>query len=258
MTAWIFDIDGVIVNFNTKKVEYPQILQKISNILERNEPVALISGRSISKVLDMVIEPIENLIKQKDKLDLLTFEGEFGAVSLKYTKNKQEINYDTEYSPPDELISEGKKISEEFSDYVFFDLKKTFFTGEIKNGVSNDSFKSVQPKIKEKLQKLIDDMSLSDLFEVHQDNNAVNVKNKKLNKHLATQKFLDWQNTKKINPEIYIVFGDSESDLQIGQELYDQGKNLEFIYTGEDEIEEKPFKIIKVGKFDLGTLEYLQ
>ena len=152
----------------------------------------------------------------------------------------------------------GKGIIEKFGDVVFFDLKKTFFTAEMKDGGNIEIFKARQKEIAEELQKLVEKSGLNDSVEVHQDTIAVNVKNKKLNKHLATQKFLEWLAIKKIEPDTFYVFGDSASDLQIGEELNNQGKKIKFIYTGAEDLGSLPFEIIKTqAKFDQGTVEYL-
>ena len=114
-------------------------------------------------------------------------------------------------------------------------------------------------KIVEKLSELVTKLGLGDEIEVHQDTIAVNVKNKRLNKHQATKKFLEWLATKEIEPELFYVFGDSQSDLQIGEELCDQGKKVKFIYTGKDDLGNLPFEVVRPSKlYDEGTLEYLK
>jgi len=258
MKAWIFDVDGVIANLQTKKVEHPQILEKIAEKLESHEPVGIFTGRTTETILNILLKPLERYVEKKSNLDFLVFEGEFGAASLRYKNGEKVLNYDMSFSPPEDLIEKGMKIISDYKYMVFFNSKKTFYTAEMNDDISIELFRTKQDEIAQKLQKIVNELNLSDKFEVHQDTIAINVKHKRLNKHLATQKFLTWLNSKNLNPDFYYAFGDSDSDFQIGQELFDQNKKLSFIYTGEKEIEDKPFSVIKVGGFDKGALEYLK
>ncbi len=258
MKAWLFDVDGVITDINTKEVKYPQILQKIVERLINNEPVGIITGRTLPKIINKIIAPIEKMASSNNVLDLLSAQGEFGGSSIEYKNGERLILSEERFFLSEELIQKGKGIIEKFGDVVFFDLKKTFFTAEMKDGGNIEIFKARQKEIAEELQKLVEKSGLNDSVEVHQDTIAVNVKNKKLNKHLATQKFLEWLAIKKIEPDTFYVFGDSASDLQIGEELNNQGKKIKFIYTGAEDLGSLPFEIIKTqAKFDQGTVEYL-
>ncbi len=258
MICWIFDVDGVITDLYSKKVEYPQILHKISEKLLNGEPVGIITGRTLSKLLENIIKPIEEIAKDKNKLRLLHAEGEFGAASMGFENGELEISYDEVFSLPNELVVKGEQIINNYQDIVFFDQKKSFFTAEMKSGSDIQVFRDKQPEIAEKLKLLVSEFGLSSSLEIHQDTIAVNVKNKKLNKHLAADKFLKWLQSKNLNPGLYLVFGDSTSDLQIAEELHAQGKNVKFIHTGTNDLGEQSFEVIKtIAKFDKGTLEYL-
>lgn len=259
MIAWVFDVDGVITSLQTRKVEHPKIIQKIVEKLERGEPVGIITGSELPWLLKNVIEPIEQQTRDKQILDLLHIETEFGGVSVTYLNGIKHESVDNRFSLPQELLEKAGKIVEvEFNDLVFIPPKQTHFTAELKWTIDPKDFKERQKKLAEKLQELVDELGLSEQVDIHQDALAVNIRNKKLNKHLAADKSLEWLSRKGLEPDFFYVFGDSQSDLEIGSELHNQGKKLKFIYTGKDDVENYPFEIIKSNKlYDEGTLEYL-
>ena len=260
MKAWIFDVDGVITNLATRKVEHPQIVQKIVEKLEAGEPVGIITGRALPWLSERVLSLIEKQTKNPSVLNNLCIEAEFGGISVIYDHGQKNEAIETNLSISLEILSQLEKlVKKDFSDGMFVDSgKRTHFTAEMKESVGSDLFKQKQKELVEKLKKIIDEHGLSEIVEIHEDAIATNVKNKKLNKHLATQKLLTWLTGRNLNPEIFYVFGDSTSDLQIGEELNKQNKKVEFIYTGTDDLGDQPFEIIKTKeKFDEGTLEYL-
>lgn len=258
MRSWIFDVDGVITDLYSKDVKYPQILDKIAFFLNESKPVGVITGRTDSTLERAIMEPLENLVEDSSALDLLCYQGEFGGLSITYSEGKKNINVDYDLSLPKELIAEGEEVINLYKDFVFFAPKQTFLTAEMHDEGDIEKFKSIQDELAQKLRELVDKFGLSKTVEVHNDQIAVNVKNKKLNKHLATKKYLNWLRDTDYEPEEFYVFGDNESDLEIGEELDKQGKKLEFIFVGDRRIGEYPFKVIKTkDKFTEGTLEFL-
>lgn len=257
MTAWIFDIDGVITNLNSKKIEHPQIIQIITKILSNNEPVAFVTGRSIDMAKNNVLSVIEDDLEDKSRLNLLYCEGEFGAVTINYKNGNQKIHIDKSLNPPDELIKKGKEIIENYKKIFIYDQKHSFFTAEVKQDIDKKLSEENKDKLSKELQQLIDSMNKSEQFEVHKDNIAVNVRSKKLNKHLATKKVLTWLENLNVRADDFIAFGDSGSDIEIGRELHKQNKQLKFINTGNHKFTSEPFEVINIGNFDKGTLEYL-
>lgn len=260
MKAWLFDVDGVITNLQTRKVEDPQIIQQIVGKLEAGEPVGIITGRALSWLSGRVLSLIEKQIKNPSILNNLCIEAEFGGISVVYDHGQKNESIEADLSISLEVLSQLEKlVKKDFSDVMFVDSgKRTHFTAEMKEGVESDLFKEKQKELVGKLKKIIDKHGLSGTVEIHEDAIATNVKNKKLNKHLAADKFLKWLQEKGIEPELYYVFGDSTSDLQIGEELHNQDEKVKFIYTGKDELGDLPFEIIKPNKlYDEGTLEYL-
>jgi len=54
-TAWIFDVDGVITNNETRTVVETEILQIIIAMLKNDQPVALNTGRSLAWTIENVV-----------------------------------------------------------------------------------------------------------------------------------------------------------------------------------------------------------
>lgn len=261
MNAWIFDVDGVITNLDTRKVEHPKILEKIIEKLQLNEPVGIITGRALPWLQERVLNLIEKQVKNLFALDNLCIEAEFGGISVIYDHGQKNESIEANLSISLEVLSQLEKlVKKDFSDVMFVDSdKRTHFTAEMKEDIRADLFKQKKKELVEKLKKIIDEHGLSETVEIHEDAIATNVKNNKLNKYLAANKFLKWLRTRKIEPELFYVFGDSTSDLQIGEKLHSQGKKVKFVYTGKDEdLGKLPFEVIRPSKrYDEGTLEYL-
>lgn len=258
MRAWLFDVDGVLTNIFTKKVEHPELIRLICEKLEKDEPVGIITGKRISKTLDGLVNLIRDEVKNTDKLKYLHAEAEFGSVEVYFINGVEKMRFDESYELPEELTEKGKEIIESYKDFVFFNQKKYFYTAEMNHEGDHDEFKKIQSEIAKKLEDLIESFGLTESIEAHQDTIAINVKRRDLNKHLATRNLINWLRRENLNPDEFFVFGDSESDFQIGDELFEENKNLEFIYVGEKEAPQKPYKITRIGEFDAGTLKYLQ
>lgn len=258
MNAWLFDVDGVITNLDTRRIEYPQILEKIVGKLRTGEPVGIITGRKLPWLIDTVIEPIEQQTEERSALDQLYVEAEFEGISVIYQNGQRQESIDQELSLPPDLVEAARTAMSDFNDIVFDPGKQTHFTAELKIGVSREVFERRKPDLATKFEQLVEEAGLSDRIEVHRDALAVNIKDRRLNKRLAAAKFLEWLKEKRVEPEAFYVFGDSKSDLEMGEELLSQGKRFTFVYVGEGKIKETGFKITRTSKlYDEGALEYL-
>ena len=258
--AWLFDVDGVITNPLEKAVTEPEIIPEIIKRLRANEPVSLVSGRALPWLLRTVVAKIEEQVQDRKLLDNLFVSAEFGGIAIYYQNGEQIKEVDEDVSLPHELIARASDIViNNYSNVAFVDPEKvTHFTAEMVKGVPMEDFKAGQAEFSAKFRDLVEEFGVDDDTEVHNDRIATNIKNRKLNKHLAVQKVLEWLNRNGSSPQIFHVFGDSHSDLEMGRELHDQGKNLRFIFVGEEYPGDQPFEVIHQGNVDKGTLEYLQ
>lgn len=260
--AWVFDIDGVITNLDQKEVTKPEIIDEIIYRLKANEPVALVTGRSLPWVLEKVVAKLEAAATNPSLLNNLFIAAEFGGISVKYVDGAKTVDVDQSLTVSQGVIEKAiRTVEGQFSDVAFVDLSKmTHFTAEMILGTDLPTFRIRQQELSRQLTDLVEQLGLSESLEVHNDSIATNIKNNKLNKHLATQKVLAWLKEKGIDPQSFNVFGDSMSDLQMGDELTKQGRAINFVYVGpEENLGEHSFNVIRPqGEYDLATLNYLQ
>lgn len=265
MAAYLFDIDGVITDPEDRIVKHPDLITYLVSYLYRGEPIGLISGRAISWQIDRVISLIENFVKNNPELpitilDNLFVSGEFGGVVALYEKGKRVETIDKTFAIPQKLFEHLKKASQQFTDYVFFDEdKQTQVSLEMNPGSKEDAFSQYKGEIASKLREMVGD---EEAIQVHVDRIAINVKHKDANKHYATAQFIAWLEQKELKPKKFYVFGDSPSDLEMGEELLAQEKDLAFIFVGnEKELQGKNPKfpvIVTKQHCDEGTIAFLR
>lgn len=262
-TAWLFDVDGVITDLTTKKIKEPQILEQIIKRLKNNEPIAFVTGRSLEWVEEEVFSKIKKLANSEMFINFF-ISGEFGGVSESFEDGKEVKRIDQELLVPQSVVQKAKNIAEKFSESMFFDsTKETIVTAEMNDGYSNIAkFNSERKKLAQKFRTLVKESGKGDKFEVQEDTIAVNIRNKKANKKNSAAQVLNWLKRRKLMPSEFICFGDSATDLEMGQEIGSKGLKVRFVFVGKPEdIKEKnvSFPIIQTkGLYENGTLEYLK
>lgn len=260
--AWVFDVDGVITNPSEKRVTEPEILNQIVQKLEKGEPVALNTGRSLVWMIDRVINPL--LEKVKDKKSLVNFfaSGEKGGTWITFDEKgeMQHHKYDS-ISVPQPLQEKVRNlINSEFSKSMFFDeTKETMISIEMKDGYLVESYTEDQKKLKPKLKELIDQAGLSQELKVDPTTIATDIENEFVGKGFAVERMLKWLNEKNIRPQRFVTFGDSSSDLPMAEKLHKNGHAVSFVYVGKSNLpKDYPFPIIRPqNHFEKGTLEAL-
>ena len=254
MNAWIFDVDGVLTNISLMDIEKPQLLSYVSRILNK-DPVALVTGRRFSWVNETVLK---RLHLGENQLRNLFVASEFGIVTAFYKDGSLTKLVDNDLKTPAELIEKASAIIEKFSETYEAEEKETMFTAKTRENIPRDKYEEIKIHTTEELKTLLIDPQYKN-FEVFADNTAINIRNIKANKRYGVQKLLSWFRKQDMNPSSYFVFGDNPSDLEMGEELTEEGKKLTFVYVGEGNLPEVKIPIIKTNaKFDEGTLEYLR
>jgi len=270
MIAYIFDVDGVITNPQTRTIRYPELVSEIVKILENQNPVAFITGRALPWLKERLLSDFQAYIKinnlEKTILDNIFISGEFGGCNITFNNgsSKETINSSLSLNP--ELVKRLSETAKQFSDIVFVDQdKQTEFSVEMKQRVTVTQFAKRKHEIALAFNKIVEDLKLQKIVEVHEDRIAINIKSKVSNKKLSTRQFLDWLKVKNLKPEKILAFGDTISDLEIAELLKEDNLNFEFIYTSNpNEIRDKTnfpvtFTIEEFGKeTDEGTLRYLK
>jgi HAD superfamily hydrolase (TIGR01484 family) len=255
MDAWIFDVDGVITNSISRKVENTQLVDKLSEMLKKGERIAFITGRTSAWV-----ESNATSFFPKDLLNMIFVSSEFSAVIVFHENGEQIKSVNKEAIIPEEIKKKAMKIAEEYKDFIAHEEKEVILSFRMTKGVNFTQFKKCQKELVDKLETLVKDSKIDDKFEVQFDRIGTNIRRIGIDKYFAVATFLNWLGKKGIHPNNFTVFGDSHSDLEMGKELLVQNKKFTFVYVGEDlDKKNSDFPIIKTVKhYDEGTLEYLE
>ena len=264
-TAWVFDVDGVITDPQEKKVKVPGILDQIARKLEKGEPVALNTGRSVEWMKERVINPLAERIKDKKALQNFLAVGEKGGTWAEFDEDGNLLEKkDDNISVPDDLRNKVRDlINSDYSDSMFVDESKlTMISTEMKDGYSLEKYKNKQQDLIPQLKTLLQRRNISDKFKVDPTTIAVDVENKFVGKHFAVKRIIEWVKGRGIKPQMFIAFGDSfRSDVPMAWEIHSQGLPVEFVYVGREHIQTTnyPFSIKRPqAHFDKGTLEFLK
>ena len=265
--AWLFDVDGVITHPEQKKVTEPQIFDEIIKRLQSGEPVAFVTGRSLSWMIDRVVNPLKERVEDKSPLQNFFGVGEKGAAWLSYDANGQRVEtVDESISTPAYLQDEVRKlIEEQFSDSIFFDdSKRTMISTEMIDGVRLEDYHARQKVFDQKLEELIKQRGLQDRLEVDSTTIATDIQNREVGKDFAARKVLAWLKEKSIKPAQFIAMGDSKSDVPMAQEIHNQGLAVIFVFVGKEadrkhiKSQNLPFPVtFTQNNYEKGTLEYL-
>lgn len=265
MNAYLFDVDGVITDPATRSISKPQLVTHLITLLQKGNPIGIISGRGLIWLRSRVVKVLENYLDDHPMLDRtilnnVFISGEFGGVTAHYENGERKESINKALILSQEIRNALEEKAKDFKEYVFVDIEKqTQFTLEANFEKNTNLMDDHGDTIAAGLQQIIHDQPV---LEVQVDRIAVNVKNKNANKRYATNQFLTWLSEKGLKLEKFYVFGDSPSDLEMGNALHEQGLVFDFIFVGEtNELpkETLPFHvIITKGHCDAGTLEYLE
>ncbi|HVA96908.1 MAG TPA: trehalose-phosphatase [Candidatus Acidoferrales bacterium] len=264
MEAYLFDVDGVLTNTQTPDVINPEFTLFLITYLQQGIPLGFISGRGMLWLRSKFIKVLEKYVNEhktlnKNILDLLYVSGEFGVVTACHIDGQRTEKVDKAFIIPSEIKNALMIHAQEFSDYVFVETEKqTIFTLRANLDVDFDVFQEHKKEIVASFEEVL---KTHPEIEVQTDRIAINIRYRRANKKYATDKYLEWLSEKKYIPEKFIVFGDSPTDLEMGEELQRQQKHFEFIYVGEQsELQtQRSFPItFTKGHCDEGTLEYLK
>lgn len=264
-TAWVFDVDGVITNLQTKRISDPKILDLIVQKLNDGEPVALNTGRGLDWTLKNVINPIIHRVSNKKVLENFLAIGEKGGTWLTINEDENKIiQIDKSLRIPTYLHKKiqnivAKKYSEALKEY---EIKPTMISFEMTTGFSYEKFKIIQKNLTREINNLVKKAGLKDDLRIDPTRIAIDIEYQRVGKDFATERILNWLKEKKVMPQKIVCFGDSKSDFEMAQKAHDQGFETEFVYVGGDNAfanaeTQIPIKITK-NKFEKGTLEYLQ
>ena len=261
--VWIFDVDGVITNPVEKKITEKGLIEAISGKLDKGDVVTLNTGRSISWMIDRVIRSIEKTVANKDSLDRFLAVGEKGGAWLFLQNGQWKIHVDEKISLPKHLQDEVKElINTEFKDCMFYDDSKlTMISTEMIDGHSMSEYAQKQQVLTDRMKLILLKPEYYKLnLKIDPTTIATDIQNSHVGKHFGARRITDWLIEKGIRPIKIIAIGDSQTDIEMAEELQAEF-DLEFVFVGDgsklksDSLNKTP--TFTNSHFGEGTLEYL-
>lgn len=262
MNAYVFDIDGVITDLISKKVE-ASLLPKLAKILNRGDILAFNTGRSFSSVNERVLTPFLEIVENNSLLKNVFIVCEMGNVIVTHKNgawNKKVLD-----DPLPTSLQETIKalVAKEFSESMFFDeTKETMLSIEMKDGYNVMAFTKQEDILKEKISALIlEDKYLPLGLDLRTNLIAIDILYEDAGKGLGAERFQDWMIENALIPEAVFMFGDNASDLEMARKLGDSYEVI-FVFVNDHIKLDTSFVSCKVvytkNQFDHGTLEYLK
>lgn len=259
--ALLLDVDGVITHLSEKRNTESQIFDILLKKLEKGEPIALNTGRSLPWVTERVIGPMIENVRDKSSLANLLVIGEMGGVWVTFDENGEVENHiDSGMSAPKTLQDKIRHLVEtRYKDSMFFDeTKETMITVEMNDGQSQQKFWQAQEKLARDIRSILKRLR-TPTIKVILASIATDIMDSKAGKGLGAKKFLGWLKEKGIRVQNFIAIGDSEPDIEMAREISSQGEKVEFIFVGErGSFAETDIPVhLTTAKSEKGTLEYL-
>lgn len=262
----LFDIDGVITEPVTGKVELA-VVQSIVEILERGEPVAFNTGRGLNWVLRDILPHFEVSISKRSVMNKLCIVYQKGAFRITFNEageQERPVAAPDILLPPDSLRTEvGELIDTKYSTTMFpGEEKEAVLSPQMKSGTDFASFKAEQARLVDDLRALLLRYGLETQFRIDPTRIATDVEDKRLGKALGSRQVLLWLEEQKLQPQHFITFGDSRSDVGMAEEMYRNGFSVELVFVGGKEQLQNmqlPFPVSFTRNVcEKGTVEYLK
>jgi len=262
----LFDIDGVITEPVTGEVEF-EVVNIIVEILERGKPVAFNTGRGMNWVLRDILPHFEARLSKRSVMDKLCIVYQKGAFRLTFNEKgepERSVATPSISLPPDALRTEVLElINTKYSASMFpGEEKEAVLSPQMKLGVDFETYKADQARLVNDLRGMLLRHGLDTQFRVDPTRIATDVEDKRLGKALGSQQVLTWLEEQDLQPQYFITFGDSKSDVGMAEEIYRNGFPVELVFVGEKEqLKEMhlPFLVsFTQASCEKGTVEYLK
>jgi HAD superfamily hydrolase (TIGR01484 family) len=263
--AWLFDVDGVLTDPESKVVKRPEIFDQLLKRLKGEQPIGLNTGRSLDFIIEHILHHLEARVINKSVLQNLISIGEKGSVWICYdSKGQMNTTIEEAVSIPEIIFKEVREIvaQPQFADIVFFDnTKRTMVSVELRHGKTIEEFRPRQRELTVAFHKLLARHGLKDSLKIDPTQIAIDVENRKVGKAYGAKRFVELLEASGIQPNQYVGFGDSSSDYSMFEELKRLGKLAQFVFVGgQEQLQGKELDgVVFTGQyFDEGTLEYLR
>lgn len=259
---FIFDIDGVLTNPTTKKVDNNELFAKL-NQLSKTMPILLNTGRSAQWVIDKIL-PHLNINQSTSNFYAAC---EMGAVLLTIDNNgKPNININKDVSSqkiPKELYDTiTDMVAQNYDASMFVDTtKQVIMTVEMQDNYPIDKYEIDKEELKNSIEIILKHYHPNLHIRPSSSTIAIDIKPVQLTKGYGAKMIHSWLIDLKIDltkTEI-VCFGDSKSDIEMCEYFASKKIITKFVYVGTEQLVlSKDYEIIKPNNsHTIGTHEYL-
>lgn len=269
-SSYLFDVDGVLTDIEERRVTREEMFDELIRRLEVS-PIGFNTGRSLEWVVANVLDPLKTHIQTNNKnpkmLANLFIAAESGGVWATIDKKGNvDKHIDEELNLPQDLADEARQLlMNKYAHAVsFLDPKTTMLSPEKNVGYDQHLFDEEKLQIKTDLEALVNAHGLSDRFKVDATTIAIDLRSVNSGKNVGARKFLEWLSQKKISVKTFYTFGDTESDIEMAEEMEKEGQNVQHEHFGNkltpEQVGRHPGTIIAepTRRFSDAVLQYLR
>src|SRR5437773_8363566 len=143
MTAYLFDIDGVLTDPVEKRVTEENLYSEIIKRLQRKDKICFNTGRSTAWITKRVVIPLLKQVSDKNIFGNFFVIGEKGGTWITFDKDGNMIHGRKEsfFLSPEFANKIKTLVEKEYSDSMFFDTtKETMISIEMHDGFALAEF----------------------------------------------------------------------------------------------------------------------
>ena len=263
MIAYLFDIDGVLTDPVEKRVTEPELFNALHTLLQQGDFVCFNTGRSITWIIERVINPFFDHVEQKELLKDVIAIAEKGGTWLTFDGEGAGTKEKDEALMVSSALREHVKhlVEKEYSDAMFFDTtKETMISVEMDDGFDLATFHIRQQKFVKEVEKILAQTKFLKKYKIDPSTISTDIEEKHVGKALGAKRFLTFLKARYLTAQQFFCFGDSNTDFEMADYLAVKGNEVTFVYTGDKEkLGEinKAYPVIFEEGYSQGTLRYL-
>lgn len=264
--GYMFDVDGVLSHPVEKRVTDEGLYDELAKRIASGEPVALNTGRSTEWVMERFVTPLLEKVTDKNTLRNLVVIGEkggtwttFGELGVAHHGKSESL-----------VVSDDLKkriiqlVSEKYSDAMFFDeTKETMISVEMHDGFDMEAFTARQAEFVADANEILRELGQEQKYNVDPTTIATDIESPHVGKALGADRFLEFLKAgeRSFYAAEFVAFGDSDSDLEMADELERRRLHVEFVYVGNNpdavQARGRSYSVKTEPGFTRGTLTYL-
>ncbi len=261
--AWMLDVDGVLINLLSKRVE-EHLIEILASRLQQGEPISFNSGRSPLFILEQILSLLEPWIADRTLLSRVMVVGEKGGGWANYTSDGTlHVAFDTALSVPARLKKAMHTLAEDpaFSEVMEIEGGKRTMMSIIKRrDVPLSTFQQVQAGFVYLARQHLAELGFNRAWKIDAVSDATEIEHISAGKGKGAHRIMQWlQYDLGIWPEHTTIIEDSPSGIAMAEVLYRHMMPVSFVFTGTSALPARSyaFPVIRTDrKYEQGTIEY--